>query len=134
MNNYMSMKYLKNTLLIASTCLAILAFIYTLSGKSSKNIMIQGNGTEPFWAFEFQNDTLLLKQPSDSGPMHETMFSNIQFSRSGDNIELSSEELSVSLEKETCSDGMSDLTYEYRSTLRSNSLNYNGCANIVETL
>ena len=89
-----------------------------------------GNGTEPFWGFSASGSTLILKEASDTWPMNQTIFSSVLMISSGSSVEMSSSDMNITLTLESCSDGMSDIVYDYSSSFSSGSLNYTGCANL----
>ena len=87
-----------------------------------------GNGTEPFWGFNASWSTLLLREPSDSGPMDMTYFSGVVMTNSGTSVNMTASWMSLDLALGTCSDGMSDIVYTYSSIFNAWATSYSGCA------
>jgi uncharacterized membrane protein len=69
-------------------------------------------------------------EPSNTGPMNTTNFSWLAMSSSGTSINITSTELNVDLVLSSCSDGMSDIIYDYTSSLTTGMKNYSGCGNV----
>ncbi len=92
-------------------------------------IVFDGNGTEPFWGFNASGSTLVLREASDTGPMDITTYTWVVMTNSGANVNMLAPWMSLNLVLWTCSDGMSDIVYEYSSTFVAGTTSYTGCAN-----
>jgi uncharacterized membrane protein len=89
-----------------------------------------GNGTEPFWGFTASGTTLILREPSDSGPMDTTTFSGVSMSNVGTSVNMTASGMNLNLTLGTCSDGMSDIVYTYSTAFTAGATSYTGCAYI----
>jgi uncharacterized membrane protein len=88
------------------------------------------NGTEPFWGFNASGSTLVLREPSDTGPMDLTTFTGVVMTNVGTSVNMTAPGMNLNLVLWTCSDGMSDIVYDYSSSFVAGVLSYTGCANI----
>jgi len=92
--------------------------------------IFSGNGTEPFWGFNASGSTLILREPSDTWPMDTTTYGWVVMTNVGSSVNMTASWMTLSLTLWTCSDGMSDIIYDYSSTFTAWPLNYIGCANV----
>ncbi|NDK10294.1 hypothetical protein GW846_05975 [Candidatus Gracilibacteria bacterium] len=92
--------------------------------------IFDGNGTEPFWGFSASGSTLVLREPSNSGPISLTSFTGVVMTNVGTSVNMTTSGMTLNLVLGTCSDGMSDMLYAYSSTFVAGSTSYTGCANV----
>lgn len=50
--------------------------------------IFSGNGTEPFWGFNASGSTLILREPSDTGPMDLTTFTGVVMTNVGTSVSM----------------------------------------------
>jgi uncharacterized membrane protein len=102
--------------------------------RSIEGIDIIGNGSDPFWSIEIDNEKLILfKLAADQKPIivpiedPEVTKDSITYSVSTE----SGAVLKVSISAKFCSDGISDHLYQYKMTVRYKDKTYRGCAMIL---
>jgi len=121
----------EDILTIEDTVAPINQEIETVSGiVDISDVSFIWNGTEPFWWFNASGSTLVLREPSDTGPMDTTIFTEVVMTSSGTSVNMSSPLMNLELFLESCSDGMSDLVYNYSSSFTAGATSYTGCANL----
>lgn len=87
------------------------------------------NGTEPFWGFSASGTTLQLREASISGPMDITTYTGVTMTNVGTWVNMTASGMTLDLVLGTCSDGMSDIVYDYSSSFVWVNT-YTGCANL----
>ena len=92
-------------------------------------VVIQGIGTEPFWAFTFTGDTMVRSAPDNTGVSNTTYTGITQVTVSGA-MTIYSDLANLTILKVapgTCSDGMSDVVYPGTVEATVAAQIYNGC-------
>jgi uncharacterized membrane protein len=102
--------------------------------RSIEGIDIVGNGSDPFWSIEIDNEKLILfKLAADQKPIivpiedPAVTADSLTYSVSTE----SGAALKVSISSKFCSDGISDHLYQYRMTVWYKDRTYRGCAMIL---
>lgn len=101
-----------------------------VAGLDLSTIEISSNGTEPFWHFVASGTNLVFQEPTDPGPISSTSYA-ITMTQTPTTITINSSGFDALLTLQTCSDGMSDVVYAYKSVVTKWSDILNGCANIT---
>jgi len=97
----------------------------------------KGLGTEPFWNIEISDDFIVYKDidgKSEVFPVNsidKAQDANVQLIRS----ESGNQQLRVTITQKSCSDGMSDTEFDYKTEVsiitKENELKLNGCGNYI---
>ena len=97
----------------------------------------KGLGTEPFWNIEMNDDFIVYKDidgKSEVFPVNsidKAQDANVQLIRS----ESGNQQLRVTITQKSCSDGMSDTEFDYKTEVsiitKENELKLNGCGNYI---
>jgi uncharacterized membrane protein len=102
--------------------------------KKSEGIDIIGNGTEPFWNIEIDNEKMILfKLATDNKPIIIPI-EKPSVTKDSTVYTVASESgtvLKVSISSKFCNDGMGDHLYEYKMTVWYKGLTYKGCAVVL---
>lgn len=80
----------------------------------------EASGTEPFWAVKVTGTKAVYSTPENQA--------GTAFTGTRKGMSLASEGFSITLDKKKCSDGMSDIEYEYTATVDVQDKQLNGCA------
>lgn len=91
-----------------------------------EGLTIQARGTEPFWDYRYSSGSVVWSEIAVDDRITET-FSVIPEIHDN-SIFLSIPEFESTLYQEDCSDGMSDILYDYRVTIQKWEKTYSGCA------
>ena len=125
------------TLFLVSCNSSQLSPIMTLSGKTlsenstKEEIFPQGKGieaagTEPFWAFRYEDNSVLWQTPGENKINSDIISVGVQFSST--HIQFSGEDFSADITSDTsCSDGMSDNTYDFSVKVTKGKEQYTWC-------
>ncbi|MFA0194405.1 COG3650 family protein [Vibrio artabrorum] len=87
-------------------------------------------GNEPFWSATFNNDQLKYTKMGEEPQLLNIESSRTTASSRDYQLQGNTEQDSLNLKKESCSDGMSDSIYGWHAKLNLNDSNYNGCATV----
>lgn len=97
----------------------------------------KGLGTEPFWNIEISNDFIVYKDIDGKQEIfpiqntHKAQDANVQLIRS----ESGNKQLEVTIAQKSCSDGMSDKLFDYKTNVsiisKDKELKLSGCGNYV---
>ena len=97
----------------------------------------KGLGTEPFWNIEISNDFIVYKDIDGKQEIfpiqntHKAQDANVQLIRS----ESGNKQLEVTIAQKSCSDGMSDTSFDYKTDVsiisKDKELKLSGCGNYV---
>ena len=91
---------------------------------SQANIIARG--TEPFWYFSASGSTLIWQAPGTSAVVTET-FTGVILTNSGSSIAINGTGINATLTLNSCSDGMSDISYDYEANVNKGSTVFSGC-------
>lgn len=96
------------------------------STESSSVSDIEGLGTEPFWAYRFQNGNITWQEPGENG-INTNIFAASAV-ETGWVITLSGSGITIVSTPGTCSDGMSDNVYAFTTNVTLGTENFSGCS------
>ena len=84
---------------------------------------VTARGNEPFWAAEIDHDVLTLTRPD-----HPTVMIPVKPSGPSDHVTWSGKDVTLVISSQTCSDGMSDMTYKMAAEFNLGGETLKGCA------
>ena len=93
-------------------------------------IEISSNGTEPFWNFQASGTNLVFMEPGMTTGISTETFA-ISMTQTPTTVSINGSGFDALLTLQTCSDGMSDIVYDYSSQVTKWSETLMGCANIT---
>ena len=104
-----------------------------LPGESRFPQSFRALGTEPFWAIHVSEGKLRYMTPEDQeGRQIDVIREQTESNELALSGELDGDDLMLSVTQEPCSDGMSDRSYPFASTLRLGTETFHGCARPTE--
>ena len=87
-----------------------------LTALNLSTIQISSNGTEPFWNFTASGNNAIFLEPTPLGPIATTQYA-ITMTQTPTTIMMNGSGFNALLTLQTCSDGMSDVVYAYKSVV-----------------
>ena len=89
----------------------------------------KASGTEPFWWADISANSTTFTRPGDDGII-EKVYQTAQEEKDDMTVIKDAKgEFFITLKKEPCSDGMSDIVYTYSASVAVGAENLKGCAN-----
>ncbi|WP_310539187.1 hypothetical protein [Phenylobacterium sp.] len=89
---------------------------------------MDARGTEPFWGLQIRDTQITLQRPDHPAAVGKNAGMTVQNGKATWETQAGADRLAVTLSSEACSDGMSDLKYDYAAVVVIGSETLKGCA------
>ena len=89
---------------------------------------MDARGTEPFWGLQIRDTQITLQRPDHPAAVGKNAGMTVQDGKATWETQAGAERLTVTLRSEACSDGMSDLKYDYAAVVVIGAETLKGCA------
>ena len=89
---------------------------------------MDARGTEPFWGLQIRDSQITLQRPDHPAAVGKNAGMTVQNGKATWETQAGADRLTVTLSSEPCSDGMSDLKYDYAAVVVIGSETLKGCA------
>jgi uncharacterized membrane protein len=103
--------------------------------KAGAGVDFIGHGTEPFWGIEIDTQKEIMLMGPHFKDTVRVPYAQPQVTNNVRqyHIETGKTKLDITLSPQFCSDGMSDMLYEYKVSIRYNNKEYNGCGTLINS-